>query len=299
MFIVQDLATSACRIRWAGPTPPHAIDRVTSEEKRHGSSRPGSAPRVSATGAPARIHRGCGAVAGARHRRQRHHLCVLRRFRPPPFAYPEPDRVVTIGSTFPRMSSEERFIEAISVPEFVDIQSARTIGSIAAFDLGNRNISGGDRPERVVTALAMTDLFGPFGLKPALGRGFTDEELAAGPGAGDHQLPALAGSFRRRPEHRRQLGESEWRADTVVGVMPPELLILGADLWLPRRIDPHGVSAQPAAAHVDRQARTGRDARGGQRRARDHRRADDCCSRSRVRRVPRLAADGHAVEPKR
>jgi len=87
-----------------------------------------------------------------------------------PFAYPEPDRVVTIGSTFPRMSSEERFIEAISVPEFADIQSARTIRAIAAFDGGNRNISGGDRPERVMTALAITDLFGPFGLRPALGR---------------------------------------------------------------------------------------------------------------------------------
>ena len=35
-----------------------------------------------------------------------------------PFAYPEPDRVVTFGSTFPRMSSDERFIEAISVPEY-------------------------------------------------------------------------------------------------------------------------------------------------------------------------------------
>ena len=61
---------------------------------------------------------------------------------------------------------------------------ARSIRSIAAFDLGNRNISGGDRPERVMTALAVTDLFGPFGLRPALGRGFTTEELKACTGAG-------------------------------------------------------------------------------------------------------------------
>ena len=116
-----------------------------------------------------------------------------------PFAYPEPDRVVTFGSTFPRMSSEERFIEAISLPEFLDIKSARTIGSIAAFDLGNRNISGGDRPERVVTALALTDLFGPFGLRPALGRGFTNEELAAGTGAGVISFRLWQGRFAGDP----------------------------------------------------------------------------------------------------
>jgi hypothetical protein len=90
-----------------------------------------------------------------------------------PFAYPNPDRVVTFSSTFPRLSSEERFIEAISVPEFLDIRSARALDSIAAFDLGNRNISGGDRPDRVATALAITDLFKPFGLAPVLGRGFS------------------------------------------------------------------------------------------------------------------------------
>ena len=113
-----------------------------------------------------------------------------------PFAYPEPDRVVTFGSTFPRMSSDETFIEAISIPEFLDIKQASTIRSIAAFDLGNRNISGGDRPERVMTALADTDLFGPFGLKPALGRGFTEEELTGGSRRRGDQLPAVAGPIR-------------------------------------------------------------------------------------------------------
>ena len=56
---------------------------------------------------------------------------------------------------------------------------------------------------------------------------------------------------------------------TVVGVMPPELLILGADLWLPRAIDPQEYATQPAAVHLDRATRPGRDARGGQHRARD------------------------------
>jgi putative ABC transport system permease protein len=155
-----------------------------------------------------------------------------------PFSYPEADRVVTIGSTFPRMSSEERFIEAISVPEFLDVQQARTIESIAAFDLGNRNISGGDRPERVFTALVVTDMFGPFALRPALGRGFRADELAP-------RGPAVAIISHRLWQSRfggdRSIVGRSVRVNgaptTVVGVMPPELLVLGTDLWIPLGAD--------------------------------------------------------------
>ena len=155
-----------------------------------------------------------------------------------PFAYPEPDRVVTVTSTFPRMSSEERFIEAISAPEFADIRAARTLGAMAAFDVGNRNISGGDRPERVVTALAVTDLFGPFGLAPALGRGFTNEELSAGSGAAVISYRIWQGRFGGDPDIIGRPVKVNGVPATVVGVMPPELLLVGADLWLPWRLDP-------------------------------------------------------------
>jgi predicted permease len=136
------------------------------------------------------------------------------------------------------MSSEELFIEAISHPEFADIKSARTIRSIAAFDLGNRNISGGDRPERVMTAFAITDLFGPFGLRPALGRGFTDEELAAGQGAAVISYRLWQGRFGADPNIIGNAVKVNGVPTTVVGVMPPELLVVGTDLWLPFRIDP-------------------------------------------------------------
>lgn len=154
-----------------------------------------------------------------------------------PFAYPEPDRVVTIGSTFPRVSSDERFIEAISYPEFSDLKRARTIRSIAAFDLGNRNISGGDRPERVATALAVTDLFEPFGVRPALGRGFTPEELAAGQGTAVISYRLWQGRFGADAGVIGSSVKVNGVPTTIVGVMPPELLLLGTDLWLPRRLD--------------------------------------------------------------
>ena len=79
---------------------------------------------------------------------------------------------------------------------------------MAAFDVGNRNISGGDRPERVVTALAVTDLFGPFGLAPALGRGFTNEELSAGSGAAVISYRIWQGRFGGDPDQITIFGES-------------------------------------------------------------------------------------------
>lgn len=156
-----------------------------------------------------------------------------------PFPYPEPDRLVAVGVTFPKLSSEERFIEAISPLEIADIRRGRTIESIAAFDLGNRNISGGDRPERVFTGLALTDPFGPFGFPAALGRGFTAEELApGGPAAAVISHRLWQGRFGGDPSLVGRVVKVNGTPTTVVGVMPPELLVLGVDLWIPWGGDP-------------------------------------------------------------
>jgi len=97
-----------------------------------------------------------------------------------PFPYPDPDRLVTVGVTFPKLSSETSYVEILSPAEYGDIRKAKSFASLAAFDLGNRNISGGDMPERLFTALLLDDLFPVMGMRPALGRGFTAEELAPG-----------------------------------------------------------------------------------------------------------------------
>jgi putative ABC transport system permease protein len=156
-----------------------------------------------------------------------------------PFPYPDADRVVGIGVTFPRMSDEERFIEALSPAEVMDIRASRTLQHVAAFDLGNRNISGGDRPERVFTVLALTDPFAPFGLRPALGRGFTAAELApGGPDAAVISYRLWQSRFGGDPSIVGRSVRVNGTPTTVVGVMPPELLVLGADLWLSAGANP-------------------------------------------------------------
>jgi hypothetical protein len=96
-----------------------------------------------------------------------------------PFPYRDVDRLIAIGATFPRFSNEERFIEAVSVPDFLEIESrSETLTEFLAFDLGNRDLGGIDVPERLFTAALWGDPFVTLGMEPALGRGFTDDEIA-------------------------------------------------------------------------------------------------------------------------
>jgi putative ABC transport system permease protein len=151
-----------------------------------------------------------------------------------PFPYPDPDRFVAVGVSFPKVAAHTNFIEVLSPAEYADIRGASAFASTAAFDLGNRNVSGGDVPERVFTALLLDDLFPVIGLKPAIGRGFTREELTS-PGAPvaiiSHRLWQTR--FGGDPQILNGTIRVGGLAGSIVGVMPPGLLLLGTDLWLP------------------------------------------------------------------
>jgi putative ABC transport system permease protein len=156
-----------------------------------------------------------------------------------PFAYPEPDRLVSVGVTFPKISASTGYVEVLSPAEYADIRTASSFARTTAFDLGNRNISGGDMPERVFTALVLDDPFPVVGMKPVLGRGFTHEELAPnGPRVAiiSHRLwqTRFGGDPRILDRPIRIGGETA----SVVGVMPPGLVLIGTDLWIPWGGDP-------------------------------------------------------------
>ena len=156
-----------------------------------------------------------------------------------PFPYPAPDRLVAVGVTFPKLSAETNYVETFSPAEYADIKAVRSFAHAASFDLGNRNIVGGDAPERVFTALLLDDLFPVIGLPPALGRGFTQEELKPG-GAPvaiiSHRLwqTRFGGDAGILNRPIRVSGT----AVSIVGVMPPGMLVIGTDLWMPWGGDP-------------------------------------------------------------
>jgi putative ABC transport system permease protein len=156
-----------------------------------------------------------------------------------PFPYPDPDRLVAIGLTFPRLSSDTTYVETMSPAEYADIRGSRAFSHLAAFDLGNRNISGGDVPERVFTALLLDDPLPVLGMPPALGRGFTREEL--GPGGPrvaiiSHRL--WQSRFGGDPDILKRAVRIGGDSASIVAVMPRGLLLIGTDLWIPWGGDP-------------------------------------------------------------
>ena len=155
-----------------------------------------------------------------------------------PFPYPDPDRLVAIGATFPKLSSDTSYVEVLSPAEYEDLKTSRTFTRTAAFDLGNRNISGGDVPERVFTGLLLDDLFPVIGMAPALGRGFTPEELSPnGPRVAIISHRLWQSRFGSDPAILSRSIRIGGESTAVVGVMPPGLLVIGTDLWLPWPVD--------------------------------------------------------------
>ena len=159
-----------------------------------------------------------------------------------PFPYPEPDRLVAVGLTFPKFSSDTTYVETMSPAEYADIRGSRAFSRVAAFDLGNRNISGGDVPERVFTGLLLDDPLPVLGMPAALGRGFTREEL--GPGGPrvaiiSHRL--WQSRFGGDPDILKRAIRIGGEAASIVGVMPRGLVLIGTDLWIPWGGDPSQV----------------------------------------------------------
>ncbi len=156
-----------------------------------------------------------------------------------PFPYPDPDRLVSVGVTFPKLSSETNYVEALSPAEYLDMRESRSFSHTGSFDLGNRNISGGDVPERVFTGLLLDDLFPVIGMTPLLGRGFTREELSPnGPPAAIISHRLWQSRFGGDPNILNRAIRISGRAASVVGVMPPGLVLIGTDLWIPWGGDP-------------------------------------------------------------
>ena len=156
-----------------------------------------------------------------------------------PFPYPNPDRLVAVGVTFPKISSDTTYVEVLSPAEYHDIRPLESFSHVAAFDLGNRNISGGDVPERVFTALLLDDLFPVLGMKPLFGRGFTADELAprgARVAIISHRL--WQSRFAADPGILERTIRIGGEAASIVGVMPPGLVLIGTDLWIPWGADP-------------------------------------------------------------
>ena len=109
-----------------------------------------------------------------------------------PLPYPEPDRLVIVTESD---AEQPQYLGLVSRTISIGKATTPLSKSIAVSRRESYNLSGleGRAPEQVTGAVVTANFFKVIGLKPQLGRVFTEEEdRVGGPAAGGDQRPALA-----------------------------------------------------------------------------------------------------------
>ncbi len=156
-----------------------------------------------------------------------------------PLAYPEPERLVRVVSQFPTMGFDTFWV---SPPEFFELRErARSFQSVGAYAIGAANLSGQDRPHRVVSVSASPDLFTTLGVKPLLGRTFTPEEdLPNAPPTVVLSYETWQTVLGGDPSIVGRMVDKDGTKTMVIGVMPEgfDVFDAGAETFEPIGVDP-------------------------------------------------------------
>jgi len=156
-----------------------------------------------------------------------------------PFPFPEADRIVGIGTAYPRLGSGLGFFENLSPAEYEDIRdNATTLEDVVAWDMGNRQIDTEGPPENVFTAFWWGDVLTTLGMDAHLGRGFSPDEVRTGAPVAMLGYEAWVTRF---GADSTMLGGSlsvNGTPHTLVGIIPEGVDIYGTDLWTVMPIGP-------------------------------------------------------------
>ena len=155
-----------------------------------------------------------------------------------PFPAVDPDNVVMIAETGPRLSYRR---ETTSPANFIDWRaSADTVTHMAAMQWWDANLTDNDDPERVQGAQVSSGFFDALGIRPVLGRGFVRDDETFG----RHHVVVLSHALwqRRFDGDPGVIGRSvliDGEPNIVVGVAPRRFGFPdGAEMWSPIAFDP-------------------------------------------------------------
>jgi putative ABC transport system permease protein len=161
-----------------------------------------------------------------------------------PLPYDQPDRLMMLFHSYSKLGID---LGTVS-PHGYSIynQNARSFSSMGAYTgfRAPQNLTGNGEPERVKTLLATASLFQTLGVRPLLGRTYTDEEDQAGK---PHVAVLSYGLWQRRFGGDRNILGKQIRLDgtpyEVIGVMPNKFQIpIGLELWVPMAWDGKGAT---------------------------------------------------------
>ena len=156
-----------------------------------------------------------------------------------PLGYPEPERLVRVVSQFPTMGFDTFWV---SPPEFFELKErSGSFQALGAYTLSAANLSGVDRPHRVVSVGTSPDLFTALRVQPLLGRTFTPEEDL--PNAAPTVVLSYAtwrNLFGGDPSIVGRAVDKDGAKTTVIGVMPEgfDVFDAGAEAFEPIGMNP-------------------------------------------------------------
>jgi len=143
-----------------------------------------------------------------------------------PLPYPEPDRLVMLQNQFLARNLKNA---GVSVADYADYRGQKQIfEEVAAIAGANFNFSGADRPESVSGVFVTAGFFPLLGLKPVVGRVFSEDEDRPG----YNRVVVLSESLWKRrfgadPGVIGRTLQIDDQSHTVVGVVPPAPESLG------------------------------------------------------------------------
>jgi hypothetical protein len=151
-----------------------------------------------------------------------------------PFPFPEPDRLVGLGSQWPRLSRDLGFFETLSPQEYLDVKNqSQTLEHVVMWDMGWRSVSmGADRPEVLLSSFWFDNVYPTLGMNPAHGRGFTQAELERGDRVAILSYRQWQTRLAADPSAVGRTISIDGEPYTLIGIMPQKGQLLASDLWI-------------------------------------------------------------------
>jgi predicted permease len=153
-----------------------------------------------------------------------------------PLPFPDADRLMRLSQTQP--TSSETMIAPVRLEDWNRLNS--TFSAINGYGVEDASETSGDLPERVRRAFVTPRMLEVWGVAPALGRGFLEEEHRfGGPGAAlvsDRYWRLRLGSTPDVLSRSVRIGNASM---PIVGVMPPSFRFPDreVDVWFPAAVD--------------------------------------------------------------
>ena len=133
---------------------------------------------------------------------------VVNRYLINPLPFADAGRIVSLHNEFGSIG----LLASTSVPDHYDYRAQKKVfDEVASLYQQSMNLTGVDRPERIRAIVATAALFPLLGMKPVLGRAFTEDEERNGAKVAVIDEATWRGRFGGSPDAIGKQAEAEWR----------------------------------------------------------------------------------------